>query len=118
MKKFASLTVLLVSINLLNSCGDPAEEINKRLRTERIPVILTKPDLFKGNMVLAFLDNDKKYIQDANELFLKGLNSYRNESDLDSADTYLTESILKEPSAKAYFELGNVFMDQKDYDKA
>ncbi|MDA9275280.1 hypothetical protein N9P59_02230, partial [Crocinitomicaceae bacterium] len=97
MKKFASIAAVFVSILVLNSCGDPAEQINKSLRTERIPVVLNKSDIFKGNIVLAFLDNDEKYIQEANELFLKGLNSFRNESDLDSADQYFTESILKEP---------------------
>lgn len=118
MKKFASIAAVFVSILVLNSCGDPAEQINKSLRTERIPVVLNKSDIFKGNIVLAFLDNDEKYIQEANELFLKGLNSFRNESDLDSADQYFTESILKEPSSKAYFELGNVYMDLKEYDNA
>lgn len=118
MKKFASIALVLVSILVLKSCGYPAEQIKKSLRTERMPVVLAKADIFKGNMVLAFLDNDEKYIQEANELFLKGLNSFRNQSDLDSADQYLTESILKEPSAKAYFELGNVYMDLKEYDNA
>jgi tetratricopeptide (TPR) repeat protein len=118
MFKFVSCSIFVISIAFLNSCGNPAEQVERGIKIERIPVVLTKSDLFQGNKVLAFLDNDTKFIQEANELFLKGLNSFRNDNNLDSADYYLVESILKEPSAKAYFELGNVYMDMKKYDKA
>lgn len=118
MIKLVSYSFILSSILLLNSCGDPSEQINSSTVQERIPVEITEADIFKGNKILAFLDNDKKFIQEANELFLKGLNAFRNKNNLDSADYYLTQSILTEPSAKAYFELGNVYMDKKDYEKA
>lgn len=118
MFKFVSCSIILVCLALLNSCGNPDEQGNKGIEIERIPLVLTKSDLFQGNKVLAFLDNDVKHIQEANELFLKGLNSFRNNNNLDSANYYLVASILKEPSAKAYFELGNVYMDKKEYDKA
>ena len=94
MKKAIYLMTCSCAI-LLGSCGDPAAIINSTTETERIPVILTENDLFKGNMILAFLENEDKSVQEANELFLKGLNAYRNEKDLDSADFYLRKSILK-----------------------
>ena len=118
MIKFAFFSIVLSCLLLLSSCGDPAAQFNAGKTIERIPVVLTEADLFKGNMVLAFLDNEKKFIQEANKLFLKGLNSFRNENDLDSANFYLVESILTEPSAKAYFELGNVYMDLMEYENA
>lgn len=118
MIKIASFSLLLVSVFVFNSCGDPAEQFNGGKKIERIPVVLTQSDLFKGNKVQAFLDNETKFIQEANELFLKGLNAFRNNKDLDSADVYLRESILTEPTAKAYFELGNVYMDKKEYENA
>ncbi len=108
----------LACIAVLSGCGDPAAIVNTTTETKRIPVVLTENDLFKGNLIMAFLDNEEKFVQEANELFLKGLNSYRNEQNLDSADYYLSHSILKEPSAKAYFELGNVYMDKKKFEKA
>ncbi len=102
---------------ITGSCGDPAP-VDPEKKTERIPVELSEDDIFKGNLVMAFLENDEKFIQEANELFLKGINSFRNEKNLDSADFYLRQSILKEPSAKAYFELGNVYMDKRKFDDA
>ena len=99
------------------SCGDPAETINVN-KTERIPVVLEDDELFASNKVLAFLQNEKKFIEDANAFFLKGINSFRNKKDLDSADYYLRKSILKEPTARAYFELGNLYQNKKKFGEA
>lgn len=116
--KCASFPIIVSCLILIASCGDPATVVNTTTETKRIPVVLTEDDIFKGNVVMAFLENEEKFIQEANELFLKGLNAFRNEKDLDSAHYYLKGSILKEPSAKAYFELGNVYMDQSDFPSA
>lgn len=102
---------------LVTSCGDPAPPTENTV-TERVPIVLTEADIFKGNLIMAFLENDEKFVDEANALFLKGINAFRNSKDLDSADIYLKKSILKEPSAKAYFELGNVYMDKRQFDKA
>ena len=110
--------VALILIFSLSNCGEPSVVKNITTKIERIPVELTEDDLFKGNKIMAFLENEIKFLQQANELFLKGLNSFRNEKDLDSAHYYLQNSILTEPSAKAYFELGNVYMDKKEYPSA
>ena len=116
--KNAIYPMIAICVIFLSSCGDPATVVNTTTETKRIPVVLTEEDIFKGNMVMAFLENEEKFIQEANELFLKGLNAFRNEKDLDSAHYYLKGSILKEPSAKAYFELGNVYMDEADFSSA
>lgn len=105
------------TVLILTSCGDPAQP-ETVIQDERIPVELTIADLFKGNKILAFLENEEKHIQESNEFFLKGLNSFRNKNDLDSAEHYLRMSILKEPTPKAYFELANVNMNKKDYETA
>lgn len=118
MSKFIAFTFIAGGLFLFTNCGDPAQVVKTSTKTERIPVEITENDLFKGNVVMAFLENEIKFIQESNELFLKGLNAYRNNDDLDSADIYFKESIYKEPTAKAYFELGNVYMDKKDYEAA
>ncbi|MDX2362088.1 MAG: hypothetical protein QNK23_14870 [Crocinitomicaceae bacterium] len=110
---FVAGTALMIS-----SCGDPAVPSDANVQTQREPIVLTDDDLFEGNIILAFLENEEKFVQEANELFLLGLDAFRNENNLDSADYYLRKSILKEPSAKAYFELGNVFMNKEDYESA
>ncbi|XOV69091.1 MAG: tetratricopeptide repeat protein [Fluviicola sp.] len=113
-----NIVLLTATASLLFfSCGD----INKlpvKIKKERQDVVLTENDIYKGNLVAAFLDNDKKFVKESNTLFLRGVDSYRNNNKLDSAVVYFTNSIIKEPSAKAYFELGNVHMDQKKYDDA
>ncbi|MCR9171971.1 MAG: tetratricopeptide repeat protein [bacterium] len=102
---------------VLASCGD-INKLPAKVQKQRQDVVLSEEDIFKGNLVAAFLENDKKYVQESNTLFLRGVDSYRNNKKLDSAVVYFTNSILKEPSAKAYFELGNVHMDQKNYEDA
>lgn len=109
---------LVLGTILLSSCGDPAPESKTTIETKLKPIEISENDIFQGNKILAFLKNEEKFIKEANNLFLKGLNSFRNDKNLDSADYYLRQSILKEPTAKAYFELGNVYMDKKKYEDA
>lgn len=111
MRIFLSSTLITV---FLCSCGDPAEK-GKKQRAERISVEISESDIYATNKILAFLENTTKFVEEANAFFLMGVDSYRNKKDLDSATVYFKKSILKEPSAKAYFELGNVYFDKKKF---
>jgi tetratricopeptide (TPR) repeat protein len=108
------LSTLSIGLILLGSCGDPAEK-DSEVKKERIPVEISESDIYAANKIMAFLENTTKFVEEANEFFLKGVDSYRNKKNLDSATVYFKRSILKEPSAKAYFELGNVYFDKKKY---
>lgn len=110
--------LFLLLILSIASCGEPGEVINTIKKQKRIDVQLAEADLFETTKIFAFLQNEVKFIEDANKLYLNGVDAFKNKKNLDSADYYLRRSILKEPSGKAYYELGNVFMDQKQYDKA
>jgi tetratricopeptide (TPR) repeat protein len=111
--------VFFVSLLLLvTSCGEPGEVINTIKQQKRIDIELAESDLFETTRIFAFLDNEVKFIEEANKLYLNGVDAFKNKKNLDSADYYLRQSILKEPSGKAYYELGNVFMDQKKYSEA
>ena len=118
MQNLKSLSVAAIGVLCLASCGDPVPESITNIETKLKPIEISEDDIFSGNKILAFLKNEDKFIKESNNFFLKGLNSFRNEKNLDSADYYLRQSILKEPTAKAYFELGNVYMDKKKYDDA
>lgn len=109
---FAAFLLLVVS------CGEPTEVINTIKKQQRVDVQLSESDLFETSKIFAFLQNDVKFIEEANKLYLNGLDAFKNKRNLDSADYYLRQSILKEPSGKAYYELGNVYMDKQEYDKA
>lgn len=105
---------------ILFACGDPAQKMQSNDKKEIInsDVELANEDLFDGLKVLQFLKNKQKFIQEANGLFLKGLDAFKNENNLDSAEVYFTRSLLKEPSSRAYCELGNVYKQRKKYKKA
>ena len=112
-----SLLFILLILTIA-SCGEPGEVINTITKQKRIDVELADADLFETTKIFAFLQNEVKFIEEANKLYLYGVDAFKNKKNLDSADYYLRRSILKEPSGKAYYELGNVFMDQKQYSKA
>lgn len=118
MRNLKYISFVAIGIIAFTSCGDPAPESKTNIETKLKPIEISEDDIFSGNKILAFLKNEEKFIKESNNFFLKGLNSFRNEKNLDSADYYLRQSILKEPTAKAYFELGNVYMDKKKYDQA
>ncbi len=113
-------TFLFLSLIILVSCGDPAEKMqnNDKKNTDNTDIQLANDDLFDGLKVIQFLKNKQKFIQEANGLFLKGLDAFKNENNLDSAEVYFTRSLLKEPSSRAYCELGNVYKQRKNYKKA
>lgn len=113
MKSYSLLSFFSLSL-LMVSCGDPGQP-DTVIVEERIPVKLYEGDLFKGNKIMAYLENEEKFSNESKSFFLMGINSFRNQNDLDSAEHYLRMSILKEPSARAYFELGNVNLDQKNF---
>lgn len=103
---------------LFSSCGEPAPIINETIVERFIPITLTNSDVFENNKVQAFLKNEVKYHKEANALFLSGVDSYRNKKQLDSAEVYFRKALMKEPSSKAYFELGNLLMDRENYEEA
>lgn len=108
--------IYFIPCALFLACGDPATT-ETEVKEERIDLVLNENDLFASNKIMAFLENTTKFIDEANSYFLKGVDSYRNKKNLDSAQYYFRQSLLKEPSAKAYFELGNVYYDRKQWDK-
>ena len=109
---FLSTTFLIVG------CGEPSPIINETIVEKFIPLELNDSDIFENNKVQAYLQNEVKHLKEANRLILSGLDRYRNEKKLDSAEVYFRQAILKEPSAKAYFELGSLMMDKSRLDSA
>jgi hypothetical protein len=109
-------SIFLLLLTLL-SCG--ANQTTKQTKYAKLVVeSLEKEDMFVYVKVKAFLDHANLKTVENNQLFLKGVNAYKNNKNLDSASYYFTESILKMPTNMAYFELGNVFLDSKKYDEA
>jgi tetratricopeptide (TPR) repeat protein len=94
------------------SCGNPSASNKEKTKQD---ISLTEDELFDGIKIQTFLQNEKKFTNESNQLFMKAVDFYKNEKKLDSAEIYFIQSILKEPNAQAYYELGNLYMDLKDY---
>ena len=73
-KTFAILGLLALVV----SCGEPVAPIHETIVEKLLPVTITKAELFSGNKVLSFLNNEEKQIKESNALFLNGLDAFRN----------------------------------------
>lgn len=110
-------TGLLILFVFLYSCGDPSTRIQKKQNPVQ-DIVLSDADIYNGVKVNQFLNNKKKFISESNQLFLKGTDAFKNKGNADSAIVYFKRSILKEPTSKAYYELGNAFKTKKNFDDA
>jgi tetratricopeptide (TPR) repeat protein len=110
--------ILLSSlVVLLFSCGANPKNSSDKFQKLKI-TNLEEKDMFTLVKVKAFMDSQDEKTAEYNNLFLKGLDSFKNKKNLDSANHYFNESILDYPSNIAYYELGNVLLEKKEYKKA
>src|SRR4051812_17586160 len=98
---------------VLASCQSTGPTTTVTTITETTP--LTAEGMYKPNIVAAYLQSHKGTDNAATDLFMKAIDAYRNKKDAAAAIPLFVQSILKHPTAKAYFELGNASMDVKDY---
>lgn len=114
-----ALNIFLISFSIfgLVSCSSDAGK-NAQELTEKTSILLEESDLFLSEKIKEFLKQNTESDKEANELFLKGLDAYKNQKDLKEAKSLFISSLLKHPSAVTYYELGNIHMDLKDYPKA
>lgn len=107
---------------LITACGNPTQEIGKQtkaeLTTEEAHMQLTADDLFAGDKIRLYLRKDTLQGSAANKLFLSALDEFKNKKDLIAAEKGFVQSILRYPTAKAYYELGNVWLEKKEYKQA
>ena len=66
----------IISAVILTSCGEPETLVNRSTQQQRIDIELADDDLFEASKIFAFLDNDVKFINDANKSFLQGLDAF------------------------------------------
>lgn len=110
MSKFTPFLGLLLVVLLYGCTPQPKKIIEKH--TEIIVPVLYENDMYTYVKVNAFKKGqaDKKN-QTYEALFLQGIDHYKNKRDFDSATYLFKQSILKYPSAAAYYELGNVLSE-------
>ncbi len=111
-------------ISLLASCGNPAVPNSDvsggeiAVVDETKPIKLSSADLFNGEKVRLFLYQNPKANPESNKLFLTALDEFKNKKNLRAASEGFKASITEYPNAKSYYELGNVFMEMKNYQGA
>lgn len=108
---------------LLASCGNPSapnSDPGQLLTDDEMtgPVKLSGEDLFDGEKVRLFLFQNPKVNQESNQSFLKGLDEFKNKKNLKAASEGFIASISEYPNSKSYYELGNVYMEMKNYKQA
>lgn len=117
--KFHSYLSALGSLFLLLSCGDSMQQLPNdlvKLQTASIP--MSETNLFDGSVVKMHVDASQSDLDKANQLFLEGLDLYRNQDKLTDALEKMKSSVVLSPSAKAYYEIGNIQMDLFDFEEA
>lgn len=113
MKKY-SLVLLTI---LLISCG--SKKTTQNIQDNLKQNLLSENDIFNKETVNNFLaKSDKTSQQESKRNFLSGVDQYRNRKQIDSAIISFKNSISLYPFAKTYYELGNAFMDKKDFNTA
>lgn len=120
--KFAFYSFILVSA--LASCGNPAVP-GSDVKTgevshvdETLPIKLSAADLFNGEKVRLFLFQNPKANPESNKLFLNALDEFKNKKNFQAASEGFKASIKAYPNSKSYYELGNVYMEMKNYQGA
>ena len=92
---------------LLTACHDA-----EKTATATTPAIqLSENSMFvKDSVMLAARENNGPN-KKADKLFMKAIDTYRNDKKPGASIDYFKKSILLQPQAKAYFEMGNALMD-------
>ncbi|MCW3085374.1 MAG: hypothetical protein JWP12_2740 [Bacteroidetes bacterium] len=112
MKQFP---IYYLSLLLFAGCTSTEKNYVARVKLQT----LTTADIFNRNMVSDVIFDSQELQSDSmknksRQLFLKGMDLYKNKKDPAGAVALLKQSILTFPDAKTYYELGNALVDCKD----
>jgi len=102
------LSLLLASICLFACHSRNTAEKPKK-------ITLQLSSLYSKDTVLLVSKQTSGKNKDADKLFLEAIDTYRNKKNPAGGVTLFKKAILIQPSGKAYYELGNALMDQKEY---
>lgn len=111
------LTYLLFLFVLAQCTTESNTSVSKEMAVDE-KIKLTPDDLFVSDKVKLFLAQNNAISQASTIAFLSGLDHFKNKKAFDSAEFYFEKSLLEHPAAKTYYELGNLYLSSKKYDKA
>lgn len=112
------LIALLSGALIISSCGDPTQKAIKNVAGEIELLNLSIGDILDVSKVHSYLKSNPAATKESSDLFMKGVDAYKNKQLLDSAKYYFEHSIQQKPTPTAYYELGNVYKELKAYDQS
>jgi hypothetical protein len=98
----------ILFLNLLSSCAGTTD--NGKMQ----PAV----SLYDVAAVQRFQREHPEGSREANVVFSKGVDAYRNKKHLPEARDLFIKSVTNYPTARAYYELGNVYLSSKQPDHA
>ena len=117
MKNKAALAILAGFLLSFVACDDGKERDGSA--DAESSFIFLASDMFNtekiGDARKSIPDSSKRK---SKEEFLEAIDIYRNQKNANGSIKHFEESILMYPDAKSYYEMGNAYMDIKNYDKA
>ncbi len=81
-------------------------------------VRLSAVSMYERDSVLLVVKQGKGNQKEADKLFLQAIDTYRNKKKVASSIILFRQSILQQPQAKTYYEMGNALMDGDDLSQA
>jgi len=114
-----NLFLLSLLGSFLLSCGETIQnQPNDLVKVQTASIPLSASTMFDGSVVKMHVDASQTDLDHANQLFLEGIDLYRNQNKLEEGLEKMKESVMRSPSPKAYYEIGNVNMDLQKNDDA
>lgn len=110
-----SIYVIAVA-TVLVSCGGKTDEKEKpKAKVET----LKEADIYNFSVVEVYAAQvHDTIITDAKKLFLNAIDMYRNKKDAAGSVAEFKKSLVKYPTSKTYYELGNALIDAQNYKEA
>lgn len=116
MKEYSLFTILILSTTI--SCTYFSKNALAELQTENKHTVALE-DAFDVTRIVKYRNEcTREEKLSGQQVFLKALDEYRNKNNAIKAEPLLLQSIAIFPTANAYFELGNVYSEKNDYEKA
>jgi hypothetical protein len=108
--------VLLLAAGIsLFACKAPNNKTNTETEADQSgkSAGLSESDIYDKGAVFSFLKANKGKNKRSDKYFLDGVDMYRNRKDASKAIALFKKSIMEQPQARTYFELGNALAEEE-----
>lgn len=79
---------------------------------------LTEASIYNKDSVLYVVETNKATNPESDKQFLSAIDTYRNKKEAGKSIPLFKKSVMLQPQAKAYYELGNALFDTHKYEEA